>query len=167
MALGDQVSPVGSFTEPEYAQVGLTEAKAREAHDVVVAVMRFDETVRTIVDGRTTGFCKVIADRSTGKILGCHVVGERAVEIVQVVAIAIGGRARVINWPRFRFPFPPMRGSSRELHTALLNRSTRSSAASGLMANEALFRTPVRNRRGLPRNTPTAQQLAKEKSPGA
>ena len=33
--LADQVSPIGSFTDPEYAQVGLTEAKARESHDVV------------------------------------------------------------------------------------------------------------------------------------
>ena len=65
--LGDQVSPIGSFTDPEYAQVGLTEAKAREAHDVVIAVVRFDETARTIIDGRTTGFCKLIADRAT-----CH-----------------------------------------------------------------------------------------------
>ena len=34
MTLEDQVSPIGSFTDPEYAQVGLTEAKARETHDV-------------------------------------------------------------------------------------------------------------------------------------
>ena len=37
MTLGDQVSPIGSFTDPEYAQVGITEAKAREEYDVVVA----------------------------------------------------------------------------------------------------------------------------------
>src|SRR5947207_1219318 len=85
----DQVSPIGSFTDPEYAQVGLTEAKAREAHDVVVAVVRFDETTRTIIDGRTTGFCKLIADRATCTTLGCQVVGERAVEIIQEVAIAM------------------------------------------------------------------------------
>ena len=54
--LEDQVSPIGSFTDPEYAQVGLTEAKAREAHNVVVAAIRFDSTTRTIIDGRTTGF---------------------------------------------------------------------------------------------------------------
>ena len=53
------------------------------------AVVRFDETTRTIIDGRPAGFCKLIADRATATILGCHVVGERAVEIVQVVAIAI------------------------------------------------------------------------------
>jgi dihydrolipoamide dehydrogenase len=85
----DQVSPIGSFTDPEYAQVGLTEAKAREAHDVLVATINFDSTTRNIIDGRTNGFCKLIVNRGTRKILGCHVVGERAVEIVQAAAIAM------------------------------------------------------------------------------
>ena len=61
---GDPVSPIGSFTDPEYAQVGLTEAKARERHDVVTAVIRFDSTTRTIIDGRKVGFCKLIVDRA-------------------------------------------------------------------------------------------------------
>jgi pyruvate/2-oxoglutarate dehydrogenase complex dihydrolipoamide dehydrogenase (E3) component len=52
MRLWDQVSPIGSFTDPEYAQVRLTEAKARETNDVVAAVARFDSTTRTIIDGR-------------------------------------------------------------------------------------------------------------------
>jgi dihydrolipoamide dehydrogenase len=108
--LGDQVSPIGSFTEPEYAQVGITEAKARETHDVVVAIVRFDETARTIIDGRTTGFCKLIADRPSGKILGCHVVGERAVEIAQVVAVAIAGGLRVDNMAKIPLSFPTYAG---------------------------------------------------------
>jgi len=107
---GNQVSPIGSFTEPEYAQVGLTEAKAREAHDVVVAVMRFDETARTIIDGQTGGFCKLIADRESRSILGCHVVGERAVEIVQVVAIAIAARMKVDDLARVPLSFPTYAG---------------------------------------------------------
>ena len=49
--LGNPVNPIGSFTDPEYAQVGLTEAKARQAHDVLVTTIRFDETSRTIIDG--------------------------------------------------------------------------------------------------------------------
>jgi pyruvate/2-oxoglutarate dehydrogenase complex dihydrolipoamide dehydrogenase (E3) component len=110
MTLWDQVSPVGSFTEPEYAQVGLTEAKAREKHDVVVAVMRFEETARTIIDGWTTGFCKLIVDRATGMILGCHVVGERAVEIVQVVAIAIAAGMRVEKMAKVPLSFPTYAG---------------------------------------------------------
>jgi pyruvate/2-oxoglutarate dehydrogenase complex dihydrolipoamide dehydrogenase (E3) component len=110
MTLGDQVSPIGSFTEPEYAQVGITEAKARETHDVVVSMVRFDETARTIIDGRTTGFCKLIVDRSSGKILGCHVVGERAVEIAQVVAIAMAGGLRVDIMARIPLSFPTYAG---------------------------------------------------------
>lgn len=110
MTLGEQVSPLGSFTEPEYAQVGITEAKARETHDAVVARVNFDETARTIVDGHTTGFCKLIADRKTGKILGCHVVGERAVEIAQVVAIAMAGGLPVDKMARVPLSFPTYAG---------------------------------------------------------
>ncbi len=110
MTLGDQAPPIGSFTDPEYAQVGLTEAKAREAHDVAVAVARFDSTTRTIIDGRTTGFCKLIADRATHKILGCHVVGERAVEITQVAAIAIAAGMRVDDLAHVPLSFPTYAG---------------------------------------------------------
>jgi dihydrolipoamide dehydrogenase len=98
------------LTDPEYAQVGLTEAKARETHDVVIAVVRFDETARTMIDGRTTGFCKLIADRESRAILGCHVVGERAVEIVQVVAIAIAAGMRVDDLARVPLSFPTYAG---------------------------------------------------------
>jgi pyruvate/2-oxoglutarate dehydrogenase complex dihydrolipoamide dehydrogenase (E3) component len=110
MTLGDQASPIGSFTDPEYAQVGLTEAKARETHDVVTVVVRFDSTTRTIIDGRTTGFCKLIADRATYKILGCHVVGDRAVEITQVAAIAIAAGMRVDDLAQIPLSFPTYAG---------------------------------------------------------
>jgi pyruvate/2-oxoglutarate dehydrogenase complex dihydrolipoamide dehydrogenase (E3) component len=110
MRLWDQVSPIGSFTDPEYAQVGLTEAKARETNDVVAAVARFDSTTRTIIDGRTNGFCKLIADSATYKILGCHVVGERAVEITQVAAIAIAAGMRVDDLAQVPLSFPTYAG---------------------------------------------------------
>ncbi len=110
MTLGDQVSPIGSFTDPEYAQVGLTEAKARETHDVVTAVVPFDSTTRTIIDGRTAGFCKLIADRATYKILGCHVVGERAVDITQVATIAIAAGMRVDELAQVPLSFPTYAG---------------------------------------------------------
>ena len=79
--LRSRVTPVGSFTHPEYAQVGLTETKARETHDLVTTVVRFEAAVRPIIEGRTFGFCKLITDRKSCRILGCHVVGERAVEM--------------------------------------------------------------------------------------
>jgi dihydrolipoamide dehydrogenase len=110
IAIGDRVSPIGSFTDPEYAQVGLTEAKARESHDVVTAVVHFDSTTRTIIDGRKVGFCKLIVDRSTCRILGCHVVGERAVEIAQVAAIAIAAEMRVNDLAHIPLSFPTYAG---------------------------------------------------------
>ena len=110
MKLADQVAPIGSFTDPEYAQVGLTEAKARELHDVATARIDFDSTTRTIIDGRTEGFCKLIVDRATYKILGCHVVGERAVEITQVAAIAIASGMRVDELARVPLSFPTYAG---------------------------------------------------------
>src|SRR5260370_24803422 len=110
MQVGVCVSPAGSFTEPEYASVGPTEKKARETYDVVTAIVHFNSTTRTIIDGRKFGFCKLIADRKTSKILGCHVIGERAVDIVQVAAIAVAGRMRVDELARVPLSFPTYAG---------------------------------------------------------
>jgi dihydrolipoamide dehydrogenase len=111
---GCPVNPIGSFTDPEYAQVGLTERKAREQRDVLTAAVGFDSTTRTIIDGRTTGFCKLVVDRATFKILGCHVVGERAVEISQVAAIAMAAGMRVDDLAQVPLSFPT--------YTAILGR---------------------------------------------
>jgi len=110
MQLPDKAAPIGSFTDPEYAQVGLTEAKARALHDVVVARISFDSTTRTIIDGRTDGFCKLIADKQTRKILGCHVVGERAVEIAQVAAVAMAAGMCVDDLAQVPLSFPTYAG---------------------------------------------------------
>ena len=84
--------------------------RARAMHDVVVAKLCFDSTTRTIIDGRTDGFCKLIADRQTRKILGCHVVGERAVEITQIAAVAIAGDMRVDDLAQVPLSFPTYAG---------------------------------------------------------
>jgi dihydrolipoamide dehydrogenase len=110
MTLDEAVNPIGSFTDPEYAQVGLTEAQARALHDVVPSTVHFDATTRTIIDGRTFGFCKLIVERATRKILGCHVVGERAVEITQVAAIAIAAGMRVDELAHVPLSFPTYAG---------------------------------------------------------
>jgi hypothetical protein len=47
------LSPSGSFSRPEHAQVGLTEAKARETHDVVTTLVPFKAVVRAAIEGRT------------------------------------------------------------------------------------------------------------------
>ena len=110
MKLLDQPAPIGSFTDPEYAQVGLTETKARARHEVATARVDLKSTTRTIIDGRTTGFCKLIVDRTTRKILGCHVVGERAVEITQLAAVAMAGNLRVDDLAQIPLSFPTYAG---------------------------------------------------------
>jgi pyruvate/2-oxoglutarate dehydrogenase complex dihydrolipoamide dehydrogenase (E3) component len=86
--------------------VGLTEAKARESHDIVTTVMPFDSAVRAIIEGRTFGFCKLVVDRASCRILGCHVVGERAVEIAQLAAVAMTAQMRVDGFARAAISFP-------------------------------------------------------------
>ena len=105
-ALPAEVSPLGSFTDPEYASVGLTEAAAREAHDVVVGTEGFDSMPRPIIDGRPTGFCKLVADREDQTILGCHIVGERAVELAQLAALAVASGMTVEQLALVPFSFP-------------------------------------------------------------
>ena len=79
------VVPSGSFTDPEYGRVGLTEAQAARRHDVVVGIARYNDLLRPVADGRPDGFCKLIADRRTHTILGAHVLGEYSAETVQTV----------------------------------------------------------------------------------
>ncbi len=105
-ALPADVSPIGSFTDPEYASVGLTETTARDTHEIVVATQRLDSLPRPIIDGRPTGFCKLIADRQRHTILGCHIVGERAVELAQLAAIAIAAKMTVDQLALVPFSFP-------------------------------------------------------------
>jgi dihydrolipoamide dehydrogenase len=86
--------------------VGLTEATARETHDVVTTLVPFEAAVRPIIEGRTFGICKLVADRGNCRILGCHVVGERAVEIAQLAAVAIAADMRVDDLARVAVSFP-------------------------------------------------------------
>ncbi len=107
LPLSAHMIPAGSFTDPEYASVGLTERKARETHDVVTVVVGFNTVTRAIIDGQTFGFCKLIVDRQTAEILGCHIVGERAVDIVQVASVALAaGMRRIDELARVAISFP-------------------------------------------------------------
>jgi dihydrolipoamide dehydrogenase len=106
LALPAGVEPIGSFTDPEYAKVGLTEEQARPQYDTMVAHASYAETTRPIIDGRTRGFCKLVVDRGTRRLLGCHIVGERAVEVAQMAAIAMAGEMTVDAVARIPLSFP-------------------------------------------------------------
>jgi pyruvate/2-oxoglutarate dehydrogenase complex dihydrolipoamide dehydrogenase (E3) component len=100
------VVPSGSFTDPEYGRVGLTEAQAVQQHDIVTGIARYDDLLRPVADGRPEGFCKLIADRRDHAILGAHVVGEYSAETVQTVAAAMAGGMTVEQVAELQLAYP-------------------------------------------------------------
>jgi dihydrolipoamide dehydrogenase len=96
----------GSFTQPEYASVGLTEEEARAAHDCIVEVVRYDHLPRAIIDGRPEGLCKLIVDRRTRAVLGAHVLGSYSAEIIQVAATCMVARMDVRQIAELELAFP-------------------------------------------------------------
>jgi pyruvate/2-oxoglutarate dehydrogenase complex dihydrolipoamide dehydrogenase (E3) component len=101
------IVPHGGFTDPEYASVGLTEAKARELEpDCVVEKVLYAELDRAVIDGRPEGFCKLIVSRASHKLLGAHVVGEQAVEVVQIVAGGMAAGMTVTQLAELELAYP-------------------------------------------------------------
>jgi len=101
-----RIVPHGGFTDPEYGSVGLTEEKARAQEDVAVAVVRYDETDRAIIDGRHEGLCKLIVSRKSQQVLGAHVVGEQALEVIQMVAAGMASGMTVQQLADLELAYP-------------------------------------------------------------
>jgi dihydrolipoamide dehydrogenase len=82
--------PAATFTSPEIASVGLTErdAKAR-GHAVTIGRFPLRAHGRNIADNETTGFVKLVGDAATGQLLGAHIIGEKASEIIHECALAL------------------------------------------------------------------------------
>jgi dihydrolipoamide dehydrogenase len=100
------VVPAGSFTDPEYASVGLTEEQARARYDCAVAVARYDDLLRPVADGRPEGFCKLIVETGRRQIVGAHVLGEYSAEVIQMAAACMAAGMRVEEVAEFQFAFP-------------------------------------------------------------
>jgi len=76
--------PSAVFTDPQVASVGLTEADCRlDSLDYTVAVQEYADVAYGWALEDTTGFCKVIAERGTGRLLGAHVLGRQASTVIQ------------------------------------------------------------------------------------
>lgn len=101
-----RITPHGGFTDPEYSGVGLTEREARRAQACAVAVVPYSDLDRAVIDGHPTGFCKLIAARDSRRILGAHVVGEQAVEVVQIVAAGMAADMRVEQLADLELAYP-------------------------------------------------------------
>jgi len=78
-----------TYSTPEIASVGLTEAQARERGlEVRAGTFPFVANARAIIHGETAGFAKIVADAKTGQLLGAHVVGVQATELIGEPALA-------------------------------------------------------------------------------
>jgi dihydrolipoamide dehydrogenase len=82
--------PAVVFTDPEISSTGLTELEATEAgHKVKVGKFPFAALGRAMSVNDTDGFCKMIADEGTGEVLGIHIVGNGASDLISEGALAI------------------------------------------------------------------------------
>jgi dihydrolipoamide dehydrogenase len=94
---GHHVQPINydhvprcTYTEPEIGSVGLTEAQAKaQGHDVRVGSFPFRALARARMAGETDGFVKIVAEKKYDEILGVHIIGPRATELVAEAVMAL------------------------------------------------------------------------------
>lgn len=101
-----EIVPAGSFTDPEYGSVGLTEEQAQARCDCVVAVARYEDILRPVADGQPEGFCKLIVETMGRQIVGAHVLGEYSAEVIQMVAACMAAGMRIEDVAELQFAFP-------------------------------------------------------------
>ncbi|HSE07502.1 MAG TPA: mycothione reductase [Nocardioidaceae bacterium] len=96
--------PSAVFSSPQVASVGLTEEEAREqALDYVTARRSYGDTAYGWAMEDTTSFAKVVADRSSGRLLGAHILGDHAADLIQplIGAMAFGQTAHEVARGQF------------------------------------------------------------------
>lgn len=98
--------PRAVFTWPQIASVGMTEARARKDHDVLVGRAQFSDVVMGDAMGEKEGFAKAVVEKKTRRILGFHIVGPHAAVLIQEVvsAVAQGGTVESVTGAMHIFP---------------------------------------------------------------
>jgi dihydrolipoamide dehydrogenase len=88
--------PGATYTEPGIGSVGLTEAQARAAgHSVKIGKFPFAADAKASILGRHDGFVKIVADEKYGEILGVHIIGPEAFELISEGVLAMEAEATV------------------------------------------------------------------------
>ena len=100
--------PWATYTDPGLAQVGMTEAEARETHGDALKVIRmgYDENDRAIAEGRTQGMLKLMAVK--GRPVGATILGAQADELIGVWAIAIAAGTKLSKIAGAVLPYPTL-----------------------------------------------------------
>lgn len=88
-AADHELIPTAVFTQPEIGTCGMTEEAAREAHDIEVYSAAFRPMIHTLSGRDERMLMKLLVDKASRKVLGCHVVGHAAGEMIQLAGIAI------------------------------------------------------------------------------
>jgi glutathione reductase (NADPH) len=82
--------PTAVFTEPEVGVIGLTEAQARERFDRLDVYKTTFRPMKATLSGRQTrSFMKLLVDGATDRVVGCHLIGPDAGELIQLVGVAV------------------------------------------------------------------------------
>jgi dihydrolipoamide dehydrogenase len=88
--------PGCTYTEPQIGSVGLTEAQAKEkGHEVKIGKFPFTANSKASIVGSHEGFIKVVADKKYGEILGVHIIGPQATELIAEAVVAMEMEATV------------------------------------------------------------------------
>jgi pyruvate/2-oxoglutarate dehydrogenase complex dihydrolipoamide dehydrogenase (E3) component len=100
--------PRATFTEPELAHVGLTEAEARTLHGDKLTVIRADlhHNDRAIAEGKAKGFAKVMIVK--GRPVGASIVGAQAGELIGLWALALSARLKMSAVAGMIAPYPTL-----------------------------------------------------------
>lgn len=109
LPVGDAAStiPVGIYTIPEMASIGLDERSARERYRApLVGRARYEEVARAQISGTGHGLLKMVADPSAERLLGVQVVGDGATELVHIGQLALQQGATIESFIDNIFNFP-------------------------------------------------------------
>ncbi|MCP9451608.1 MAG: Si-specific NAD(P)(+) transhydrogenase [Nitrospira sp.] len=109
LPVGDAAStiPVGIYTIPEMASIGLDERSARERYRApLIGRARYEEVARAQISGAGHGLLKMVADPSAERLLGVQVVGDGATELVHIGQLALQQGATIESFIDNVFNFP-------------------------------------------------------------
>ena len=105
--MGYSIVPEVIFTDPEIGVCGLTEEKAKEQGlDIIVGRFPYSALGRAYADKKTDGFFKVVAEKSTERIVGVHIIGKSATELVSFSTLAISSGLKIKDLEKILYCHP-------------------------------------------------------------
>jgi pyruvate/2-oxoglutarate dehydrogenase complex dihydrolipoamide dehydrogenase (E3) component len=116
--------PHAVFTDPEVGSVGLTERAAKENHDVIAGLVPFERIEKAELIGETGGFIKYVAERDTHRLLGCHVVGYQAADLVYDAVVVMRAEGLIDDLALAVGVFPTLQEGMEGVARAVLRKAS-------------------------------------------